>query len=714
MAVIVRSSLLGTTLALLCLNPSLGEYRTYNDVAVPSSTEFFSYTSGFISAPGSVNLSDLQFQSFTSYARQHPEIYDDFGHFGGRNVRTRQLMVTSRRNEEDEGDVPVLLGLGGPGPVIFDNVPSNQEVPSVSPTAMDAPKIVANNDEETSTFVDMSGMFDFENSAGNGVDKTEEVEEIEEILETVDDDYEAQEEIEEVLEYDQGLLDDDKLQGFPTSTPSITPTVAGTTPTVAGMGFHDHENSESPQGSEENDDNNGTGLPARSNSVELAFFAEPDECAQSRKGCDWTDLGVGVTGSDGLPRWCCDEVSLALGLCAEAEYGKLIIKRSLFKGSYVAVHVPTNGVGVVGSQGVLFAQESGSHILAIANCGAGEDVFVDGKAIWKSKHGYLPGDRWGEFEFLSALTFLFALLLCWYGYQMHVHSDHSIPIQRWLLITLLAGFIEVLFKAGDYWIWNEDGVRFTVAMYIGICFGVTKRAISRVLILMVCLGWGVVRDTLGGKMRKIYTFLFSYCVCAFLRDSFTAEALTDPDLTVSEEKEVVDVVKIFTFLTAFLDILVYLWIFDSLNNTIDHLETMSQHQKLKIMLRLRLILIISVLFAVFWSIFGIVNIFMESRILSLEDEWAVHGAWEINYLFVLLGVAILWRPNERAKDFAYAMEIPASGDLDDIEFDTDAGLPESDDWDDDNANNFSLDDENMGFDMGEYGNGLRVETAERA
>ena len=274
MAVIVRSSLLGTTLALLCLNPSLGEYRTYNDVAVPSSTEFFSYTSGFISAPGSVNLSDLQFQSFTSYARQHPEIYDDFGHFGDRNVRTRQLMVTSRRNEEDEGDVPVLLGLGGPGPVIFDNLPSNEKVPSVSPTSMDAPKIVANNDEDTSTFVDMSGMFDFENSAGNGVDKTEEVEEIEEILETVDDDYEAQEEIEEVLEYDQGLLDDDqgpldddKLQRFPTSTPS-------TTPTLAAMDFHDHENSESPQGSEENDDNNGTGLPARSNSVELALFAE--------------------------------------------------------------------------------------------------------------------------------------------------------------------------------------------------------------------------------------------------------------------------------------------------------------------------------------------------------------------------------------------------------------------------------------------------------
>ena len=89
---------------------------------------------------------------------------------------------------------------------------------------------------------------------------------------------------------------------------------------------------------------------------------------------------------------------------------------------------------------------------------------------------------------------------------------------------------------------------------------------------MVCLGWGVVRDTLGGKMRKIILFIIAYTVVSSLRDVFTSFAVTDPDLTTDEEHKVVDLVAIFTLATAILDVIIYLWILDSLNATIDHLE----------------------------------------------------------------------------------------------------------------------------------------------
>ena len=254
---------------------------------------------------------------------------------------------------------------------------------------------------------------------------------------------------------------------------------------------------------------------------------------------------------------------------------------------------------------------------------------------------------------------------------------------------------------------------------------------------MVCFGWGVVRASLGGKMKKIIIFLCLYVVTSSCRDVFTTLAITDPDLTTEEEGEVVDIVAIFTFATAALDVLIYLWIIDAINATIDHLEvslfplflvlltniltsyqtlyfqTMSQHQKLKIMLRLRLILILSILFAVFWSIFGVVNLYMDKRILDLEQEWAVKGAWEVNYLFVLISIAFLWRPNERAKELAYAIELPSASDLDEVEFDTNAGLHDGDGWGNDNEHDFSLDDDDEdGFDIGEYGNGLRVEDGE--
>lgn len=113
---------------------------------------------------------------------------------------------------------------------------------------------------------------------------------------------------------------------------------------------------------------------------------------------------------------------------------------------------------------------------------------------------------------------------------------------------------------------------FLIYNLAGIFAGVIKRAISRALVLMVCLGWGVVRDSLGGKLKKIVIFLGLYVVTSSCRDIFTTLAITDPDLTTEEEGKVVDIVAVFTFVTATLDVLIYLWILDSINATIDHLE----------------------------------------------------------------------------------------------------------------------------------------------
>ena len=38
---------------------------------------------------------------------------------------------------------------------------------------------------------------------------------------------------------------------------------------------------------------------------------------------------------------------------------------------------------------------------------------------------------------------------------------------------------------------------------------------------------------------------------------------------------------------------------------------------------------------------------------------------ELNYIFVLMGVAILWRPQENAKEYAYVMELPSVASDDD-------------------------------------------------
>ena len=113
-------------------------------------------------------------------------------------------------------------------------------------------------------------------------------------------------------------------------------------------------------------------------------------------------------------------------------------------------------------------EPSGKYILIMSNCNVeGRDVNASGKYVWMSDHGYLPGDLFGELYFYILVTILYALLFTSYGVAMKRYEESRIPIQNYVILTIGMGFAEVFFRAGDYWVWNEDGVRFWFAMYTG-------------------------------------------------------------------------------------------------------------------------------------------------------------------------------------------------------------------------------------------------------
>jgi hypothetical protein len=58
-----------------------------------------------------------------------------------------------------------------------------------------------------------------------------------------------------------------------------------------------------------------------------------------------------------------------------------------------------------------------------------------------------------------------------------------------------------------------------------------------------------------------------------------------------------------------------------------------------------------------WAVFCIVDSFDEG-IVSLEAKWVIDASMEMNYLFVLVVVSWLWRPQPNAKEYAYVMELP--------------------------------------------------------
>ena len=60
--------------------------------------------------------------------------------------------------------------------------------------------------------------------------------------------------------------------------------------------------------------------------------------------------------------------------------------------------------------------------------------------------------------------------------------------------------------------WNIEGTRSTGAQSFAILFGAAKRALSLSLVLMVCMGYGVVRPSLGRDVHKIMGLALVYFI----------------------------------------------------------------------------------------------------------------------------------------------------------------------------------------------------------
>jgi hypothetical protein len=156
--------------------------------------------------------------------------------------------------------------------------------------------------------------------------------------------------------------------------------------------------------------------------------------------------------------------------------------------------------------------------------------------------------------------------------------------------------------------------------------GVLKRGVSRCLMLMLALGWGVVRDELGPVMKRINFLGGLYIVASLVCDIMTVVAYTGVQKLSQEEEgmlllldSMVSILRIVIFLV---DVIFYIWIIDSMNATMEYLDSMSQTSKLLRYLRLRFILLFSILFAVVWSVFGMVNKYDEG-IVEDEQGWYV-------------------------------------------------------------------------------------------
>ncbi len=205
----------------------------------------------------------------------------------------------------------------------------------------------------------------------------------------------------------------------------------------------------------------------------------------------------------------------------------------------------------------------------------------------------------------------------------------------------------------------------------------------RCLFVMVSMGWGVVRDSLGLALVKIIILGLVYCALTMLRDFLMVLAVNKVESwSASAEEELVDLLILISLGLVAVNLIFFFWIISSLVATTDYLKNMNQTTKLRRHLRLRCIIMVAFIISLAWVLFSIVDGLVS--ILTSNQYWLLEGAMHLNNLFVIVSVAILWRPNPNAKDYAMQIELPAMGEDGENELELSCVVPSAGEFDDGN------------------------------
>jgi len=221
---------------------------------------------------------------------------------------------------------------------------------------------------------------------------------------------------------------------------------------------------------------------------------------------------------------------------------------------------------------------------------------------------------------------------------------------QWGILALVGfGMLEVaawyFYRLGN----NNTGDYSTPALMFVVFLANVRKTASRVLVLLVSMGFGVVKWTLGTTRIKIGLLAVFYMFFSFLVQ--VIKEISD----ISQKEEVSQFVVLFVIIPAsILDATFYYWIILSLIRTMQQLTLRRQILKLQMYKIFFSVLVIAGLLSGAMILYGGYLNYIAKERVAWQHEWIVDTAfWESLFWGITTVIAILWRPRANNTRYGY-------------------------------------------------------------
>jgi len=176
-------------------------------------------------------------------------------------------------------------------------------------------------------------------------------------------------------------------------------------------------------------------------------------------------------------------------------------------------------------------------------------------------------------------------------------------------------------------------------MAISVILNSGRNSSSFVALLVVCMGYGLVKPTLGSTAYKVLALGFAHFICGTL---FAASQMLD----TSQSRKIMAL--LFIFPLALTLTLFYTWTFNSLTVTIKKLEMRRQSEKTRVYRRLWRLLMFSVFVLFIFLILNIIQVYDENyKKKNWDSLWFTTDGWiHLLYFFMFTLMIYMWRPQK--------------------------------------------------------------------
>lgn len=355
----------------------------------------------------------------------------------------------------------------------------------------------------------------------------------------------------------------------------------------------------------------------------------------------------------------CDEAAKAEGLCEEKDLGGFILGKNATQSSKSLIRseaIHLKDPGPVNYP----VKRTGYYCVSTAAYSAESYV---GIVEFRNAFGELPAAQIAKLPFYAAVTIVYAFMAMGWGVLYWMHRSDILAVQNYITAILVFLVIEMFMTWLFYDFQNRHGLNAgaKALLVVTSVLSAARNSFSFFLLLIVCMGYGVVKHTLGKTMWYVRALAITHFVFGVIY------AIASLSVTPENAGPLVllVVLPLAGTLTAF-----YIWTLNSLNYTMKDLTERKQtikagmYRKLWWCILSSIIVIFVFFFVNSWTFAGqSATDFVPNH---WQSRWFILDGWlNLVAFFDVAFIAYVWRPTANNRRFAMSDEVrcAASGGM---------------------------------------------------